>query len=60
MTENLAEREQAARELLEAERAFQALLEAGPRGAPAKSYASARTRLEVAQRRVEALLARGW
>ena len=60
MAENQAEREQAARELLQAERAFQALLEAMSLGAPAWSYASARARLEAAQRRVEALLARGW
>ena len=60
MAETLAEREQAARELLEAERAFQALLEAMALGAPAERYASARSRLEAAQRRVETLLARGW
>lgn len=60
MAETLAEREQAARELLEAERAFQAVLGAIAQGVPAEPYASARTRLEAAQRRVEALLARGW
>ena len=56
MVENLAEREQAARELLDAERAFQWLLEAMQRGATAQPYAAVRARLERAQQRVEALL----
>ncbi len=53
----LSEREQAALELLEAERAFQAVQRALNSTATAEAYAAARARLEKAQRRAEALLA---
>lgn len=57
MTETLAERDQAARELLEAERAFQAVQRALSPGLTAELYAGAHARLERAQQRVEGLLA---
>lgn len=56
--ETLTEREQVALELLEAEKAFQAVHRAMNGTATAPAYAAARARLERAQLRAEALLAR--
>ena len=56
--ENLNERERAARELLEAERDFQAVHRALSTRSTPEGYAAARARLERAQQHVEALLAR--
>jgi len=56
--ETHGEREQAALELLEAERAFQVVHRGLSGPSTAEAYAAARARLERAQQRVEALLAR--